>query len=151
MAKFCRNCGTELPDGARFCEACGTKVPEEKPEKSFCTSCGNELAPDAAFCPFCGAKKNARPVQPLRETPSNPPSVSERQVPAEKDVPDYMRRGYNQRIRAERDAVRNAAKPKKKGRGLSVFLALVFLAEFVTAAYKYPGFMNRIKTVTASD
>ncbi len=151
MARYCRSCGAELRDGAKFCEACGTKVPEEKPEKSFCTSCGKELAPDAAFCTFCGAKKNARPVQPLRETPSNPPSVSERQVPAEKDVPDYMRRGYNQRLRAERDAVRNAAKPKKKGRGLSIFLALVFLAEFVTAAYKYPGFMNKIKTVTASD
>ena len=26
MAKFCKNCGTEIPEGAKFCENCGQPV-----------------------------------------------------------------------------------------------------------------------------
>lgn len=152
MAKFCRNCGTELPDGARFCEACGAKVPEEKPAKSFCTSCGKELSSDALFCPFCGAKTGGKPsVAPPSPTPSVRPSplpnqtrqngAPTRQTPASRDLPDYMKPGYQQRVKEERQVAKAASSVKKGGRALSFFLSVVLAAEVCVAGFKYPGFL----------
>lgn len=31
MARFCTNCGTEIPEGVAFCTECGTKVPDSNP------------------------------------------------------------------------------------------------------------------------
>ena len=52
MAKFCKNCGAELVDGAKFCANCGTPF-KETPK--FCANCGAELADGARFCANCGA------------------------------------------------------------------------------------------------
>ena len=30
MAKFCTNCGKDIPEGIAFCTECGTKAPEPK-------------------------------------------------------------------------------------------------------------------------
>ena len=34
MAKFCINCGAEIPDGTAFCTGCGTKIEETTPQMS---------------------------------------------------------------------------------------------------------------------
>lgn len=152
MAKFCQNCGAQLPHDARFCESCGTKVPEARPEKRFCSSCGRELASDALFCPGCGARAGdpARETNPqnrnrtapvrtaqanqARQTPSVPPT------PRPPAVPDYMQPGYRQRV----EAARRTEKPAPKSRrGLCVFLALVMVAELCIAGFKYPGFLRK--------
>ncbi|MCR4904533.1 MAG: hypothetical protein K6A33_00510, partial [Clostridiales bacterium] len=56
-----------------------------------------------------------------------------------------MQPGYQQRVRAEREAerqaARNAAKTKKGIRGLSLFLSLMLVVEFCVAGFKYPGFL----------
>lgn len=46
----CRNCNTELRDGAHYCHNCG--CPEEGVWK--CGTCGTELKPGTKFCPGCG-------------------------------------------------------------------------------------------------
>lgn len=35
MAKICKNCGSEIADGAFFCTNCGAPIPEEDPVKDF--------------------------------------------------------------------------------------------------------------------
>ena len=154
MAKYCRNCGAELRDGAKFCEACGSKVPEEKPAKFFCTSCGKELSSDALFCPFCGAKTGGKPsVTPPSPTPSVRPApipdrtrqngAPTRQTPVSRDLPDYMKPGYQQRVKEERQTAKPASSMKKGGRALSFFLSVVLVAEFCVAGFKYPGFLKK--------
>ncbi len=62
MPRFCRNCGSEIPEGAAFCSGCGKSVPKEGPQKievntpKFCRSCGKPLSPGAKFCRECGWK-----------------------------------------------------------------------------------------------
>lgn len=34
MAKFCKNCGTELEEGSVFCNECGTKADDSKPKNA---------------------------------------------------------------------------------------------------------------------
>ena len=53
----CKNCGCELPQGAKFCRECGSEVIEEEPvkESKFCQNCGFEMPKNSKFCPECGA------------------------------------------------------------------------------------------------
>lgn len=146
MARFCNSCGERLKDGARFCESCGAKVIGEKTLRIFCSSCGKEMSPDAAFCSSCGAKRNGTTTPAERQVPTTP------RAPASQGLPDYMQPGYQQRVRAKREAERqaaqNASKTKKSTRGLSVFLALLLAAQFCVAAFRYPGFLRRKLGVT---
>ena len=48
----CVECGTRLPNTAKFCLECGAEVPKEK----RCTSCGISLTGATKFCPECGTK-----------------------------------------------------------------------------------------------
>lgn len=50
----CTNCGKELNENAKFCRQCGTAVPDEKPTAGFCRICGAPRRPGAAFCLQCG-------------------------------------------------------------------------------------------------
>ncbi|MBQ3860250.1 MAG: zinc ribbon domain-containing protein [Clostridia bacterium] len=161
MAKKCPACNADNRDGALVCEYCGTRLSTDKPrsaesngEKRFCTSCGKPLAPDAAFCPFCGAKRNDA-AQTSAPAPEQVPAARQVPIPprtpASQGAPVYMQPGYQQQVRAQRLAAQNASKTKKSTRGLSVFLVLVFVVELAAAAFKYPGFLNKVKTVTAPD
>lgn len=121
MAKFCESCGAQLKDGAKFCESCGAKV-DIKPEKRFCTSCEKEILPDARFCTSCGAGTDGKTAPPPKAPAQN--------------LPDYMRPGYQQRIRAERQAERNAASTPKKGRGgFTKFVAALLVVALVVTGF----------------
>ncbi|MCL2010842.1 MAG: zinc ribbon domain-containing protein [Synergistaceae bacterium] len=67
----CKNCGTELPDGAKFCGGCGSVF---EPEKNICGNCGIELPDDAKFCGGCGAVLGAPKQATPREPSYAPPS-----------------------------------------------------------------------------
>lgn len=54
----CKNCGSELVEGARFCKNCGSEIiPEEETADAktrFCSNCGFEMNNNVKFCPECG-------------------------------------------------------------------------------------------------
>ena len=50
---ICRQCGTELSEGARFCLQCGAML------FLACPQCNAELPPEAKFCSACGHKMEA--------------------------------------------------------------------------------------------
>ena len=54
MAKFCTNCGKELPEGAAFCTGCGARVQEAGPAPE----------PAAEPAPQAAAEPAAQPVVP---------------------------------------------------------------------------------------
>lgn len=60
----CKQCGAEIPAGAKFCPACGGKAEEDEtvvcpncgktvPKAKFCAECGHKFA---TVCPKCGAE-----------------------------------------------------------------------------------------------
>lgn len=55
--RYCANCGTQLPEGAKFCMECGTPAP--KPRPTHCPNCGAKLLDGAKFCMECGTKIEA--------------------------------------------------------------------------------------------
>jgi len=74
----CPSCGAGAPDGARFCENCGNELP------SGCSNCGEPLAAGAVFCGNCGTRTGASaaatpapPIAPPTPAPaaSQPPVV----------------------------------------------------------------------------
>ena len=56
----CKNCNTELKQGAKFCPNCGKEVSDF----DICISCGKQIKPGAAFCPHCGKNQNDVVVEP---------------------------------------------------------------------------------------
>ena len=48
LGTVCPDCGATIPEGAKFCMNCGKKM------VSVCPECGCELSPGAKFCPECG-------------------------------------------------------------------------------------------------
>jgi TM2 domain-containing membrane protein YozV len=55
----CKNCGCELPEGAKFCRECGFEVITK--ETKFCSNCGTEIPRTSKFCPECGASTTGGP------------------------------------------------------------------------------------------
>ena len=64
----CKNCNSELLEGAKFCTACGTPVAPAATVLA-CKACGAELLPGAKFCTTCGApvESDSANVQADRE------------------------------------------------------------------------------------
>ena len=55
----CKECGSELADGAKFCCECGCKVQEPakaEPSLQKCPKCGCEFTKGTKFCSECGCK-----------------------------------------------------------------------------------------------
>lgn len=51
---ICKNCGNELPQGAKFCVKCGTRVAAER----RCINCNTLLQPGDIFCMECGTRND---------------------------------------------------------------------------------------------
>ncbi len=49
---ICAVCGEKTINGAKFCPNCGSEVPENR----YCTVCGNAIQSNMKFCPSCGEK-----------------------------------------------------------------------------------------------
>ena len=50
---YCKNCGSELEEGALFCTKCGTHK-DSTDKYLYCEKCGAQISEDAAFCTECG-------------------------------------------------------------------------------------------------
>ncbi len=48
--KYCADCGTEIPLGAKFCPGCGV------PQQPTCGNCGATITAEMNFCSGCGNK-----------------------------------------------------------------------------------------------
>jgi hypothetical protein len=74
---YCRNCGTNIGEGAKFCQHCGTpSVLAASPKMQLnCDLCGNTLRDKAKFCSKCGspvAVPNVkRELQGVKVTPED--------------------------------------------------------------------------------
>jgi class 3 adenylate cyclase len=66
----CPNCQSENPHGARFCTNCGKQLP------LTCRSCSAELHPEARFCHNCGHPVNQDLEQTSPTSPA-PPSTTD--------------------------------------------------------------------------
>lgn len=57
---FCPDCGKEVRN-AKFCSNCGAELPhmaEEVKNTKFCSNCGSKIDADASVCPDCGFNFN---------------------------------------------------------------------------------------------
>jgi len=52
---FCKNCGSQIEDGAAFCANCGCALGQTQ---SFCSACGAPIQPGATACAQCGKVLN---------------------------------------------------------------------------------------------
>ncbi|MBR7184802.1 MAG: TM2 domain-containing protein [Clostridia bacterium] len=52
---FCKNCGSQIEDGAAFCANCGCALGQTQ---SFCSACGAPIQPGATACAQCGKPVN---------------------------------------------------------------------------------------------
>ena len=55
--KFCQNCGKEIDANANACPECGFQF--VKQETKFCQSCGQKININAEICPHCGVRAMA--------------------------------------------------------------------------------------------
>lgn len=59
----CKNCGTELVEGAKFCKNCGSEIIQEEmidaTHAKTCPECGAEIEEGMKFCKNCGFKISA--------------------------------------------------------------------------------------------
>ena len=63
---LCKNCGSEVDEGAKFCKNCGSEVIVEEEndfvnETRFCANCGFEMPKSTKFCPECGTSTEGVP------------------------------------------------------------------------------------------
>lgn len=71
---FCKNCGSEIPEGIAFCPQCGYRVGTKsqsdtntdtaayrdiQSQQPVCPICGNPVKPSASFCKTCGSRLNS--------------------------------------------------------------------------------------------
>lgn len=64
----CKNCNTELQEGAVYCPECGAKVNSDVPSTPLkCRNCGADLTPGAKFCAQCGAATAQPAEQPIEQ------------------------------------------------------------------------------------
>lgn len=57
VAKFCKNCGSELNEGQDVCLKCGVKVGKGTSNNNgYCYNCGAEIGPNQDVCLKCGVK-----------------------------------------------------------------------------------------------
>ena len=61
---YCRNCGSEMPEGARVCQSCGVTQGATK----YCQHCGSVIDAECVVCPKCGKQ-----VSDLRQNPYQQP------------------------------------------------------------------------------
>lgn len=66
----CPNCNAELTDDAKFCENCGAEVPQT----IFCPECGTKTSTQYVFCQSCGAR--------IAEPEPEPAPAERRKLPA---------------------------------------------------------------------
>lgn len=85
----CKNCGSEIPDGAMFCGVCGTRVePEEAPaapaapETPVVETPVVPAAPETPVVP----EAPAAPVQPTPVQPAAPAQPAQQAAPAEQQT-----------------------------------------------------------------
>ncbi len=124
MSKTCEYCGTPLPEGAKVCPACGGPVSENKQPSMVIK---RQLITSQI------GKNAQKPSQPQQPRP-----VTRQSQPVQMQAPQQA-------------YVPAAGKKKKSYKGVSVFLALLFLIELGIAAFRYPGFLNRVRTISSSD
>ncbi len=139
MARYCKSCGKALTEDMKFCRNCGTPVPEVPTEKRFCRSCGRELAAGAMFCAACGTRVGeSAPTEvptPARHSASAPaaPQPSRAYAPRRNDTPP-------QQVYAQSPAPQ--PKAKKKGKGLIVLLVLLVVAGVGWFGFREGGFLR---------
>ena len=75
---ICKNCGKQVPDGARFCRFCGTALTEEPATKKerVCPACGETGEENQLYCDKCGTLLVERTVKaavsiPKKKQPEN--------------------------------------------------------------------------------
>jgi len=144
MAKFCRNCGAALPDGAAFCPECGKALVQAAPAKKYCRSCGAALRPGAAFCAQCGAKVNdaaptkaapAAPAPPKRTSAADPQPKSTRAT-------DFQAKARPSTRATDFQPTAKAASEKKKRHWGRRFVALAAVVVFCFTGFVNPGFLR---------
>ena len=73
MAKFCTNCGKEIPEGVAFCTECGTKASESKAATEQPAEAVAEKAPEAVIAENTQATYQAPSQQGYQQQPPQAP------------------------------------------------------------------------------
>ena len=101
MAKFCRECGAALRDGAKFCLKCGKAVEQQAQMHSTCAYCGAQLKPTSKFCLKCG-----KPV--ATQAPQTVASIAQ---PARQMAQPFANQATQPIQQATRNVATQAAQP----------------------------------------
>ena len=152
MAKFCAQCGSRLPDGARFCGECGNAIRvNEQPAPQYEQPAPQYEQPAPQY--EQPAPQYEQPT-PQYEQPAPQYVQNQYKQPApqpapypqyEQPTPQYA--PYPQYAPAPQYApVPGGPGTPKKSVWLNVLiiiLAALMIAEFFFAGFKYPGFFNK--------
>lgn len=150
MAKFCKDCGSPLVDGAKFCRSCGATVEQadqpaaqESPRQGSYAQPQQQQPPQGGYTPRPNVyipeeflRKNAARKGQVYGQPQQPqyqqtaaPQQPQYQQPAAQQQPQYARGGM-------------APKPKKRRSWIIVATALFLAAVFLFTAFVAPGFLR---------
>ena len=139
MANFCRLCGAALPKDAVYCPQCGQPIPIEIPAPPGAEVIISDEPPIEIPAPP-GAKVIISDVPPI-EIPA-PPGAKVVISDEPPEIPPEPPRHASAKKAAASPAPQPRKKKKKGGtRGISLFLALILVAELAVAGFKYPGFL----------
>jgi hypothetical protein len=85
FGRTCPTCNRPVGPGYKFCKVCGTKIPE----LSTCSKCGTQFVHPEKFCDLCGAPVilGEIPEPDADETPE--PDGEEIPEPAEEETPEH--------------------------------------------------------------
>lgn len=97
MAKFCTNCGKEIPEGVAFCTECGTKASEPKAATEQPAEAVAEKAPEAVIAENTqpAAQQTAAP-QPQATYQAPPQQGYQQQPPQAPPAQNYGQPQYQQ-------------------------------------------------------